>query len=372
VLKTPRGPRERPWDNAPRPAFRPATTENEDLLQFKNLIVYRIGEGWAPDLEALEASLAATPFTECAASQPLSAGWTWPRGAAHGRYAEPVGGQWLMKLLVEQKVLPASVVKRRTVAMAAEIEKATGRKPGKRQLKELKDEATTTLLPQAFTKQAATGVWLDPQARLLMVDAGSAARADEVVTRLLRAQEGLLLAPLQTAQSAGAAMSDWLVSGDPPAPFSIDRECELKSADGMKSVVRYARHALDIDEVREHIAAGKQPTRLALTWDGRVSFTLTEAMQIRKLAFLDGVFEGAGASPAAASQDEAFDADAAIATGELARLLPALIEALGGELAFGAAVPMPQAATGAATGAASRGTAVADAAAVADDGSAPW
>jgi len=34
------------------------------------------------------------------------------------------------------------------------------------------------------------------------------------------------------------------------------------------------------------------PTRLALTWDSRLSFVLTEGMQLKKLSFLDVVFEG--------------------------------------------------------------------------------
>ena len=38
------------------------------------------------------------------------------------------------------------------------------------------------LLPMAFTKQASVNVWIDPMARLLVVDAGSQAKADEVVT----------------------------------------------------------------------------------------------------------------------------------------------------------------------------------------------
>ena len=56
------------------------------------------------------------------------------------------------------------------------------------------------------------------------------------------------------------------------------------------------------------------------------AFVLTDQMQIKKLAFLDGVFEGRQAK-----KDEAFDADAAIATGELAPLLGDLIDALCGE-----------------------------------------
>jgi recombination associated protein RdgC len=172
-------------------------------------------------------------------------------------------------------------------------------------------------------------VWIDAKQRLLMVDASSPARAGEVVTQLIKSLDGLTLTPLQTTESASVAMSDWLLTGEPPAAFSVDRECELKSEDEMKSVVRYARHPLDIDEVRQHISTGKRPTRLALTWQGRVSFVLTEAGQIKKIDFLDVVFEGRVRTDKA---DDAFDADAAIATGELVQLIPDLIEALGGEL----------------------------------------
>ena len=92
--------------------------------------------------------------------------------------------------------------------------------------------------------------------------------------------------------------------------------------------MRYSRHPLDNDEVKKHVMEGKLPTRLALTWDDRVSFVLTESLQLKKLAFLEVVFEGASAG-----KDDGFDADAAIATGELLKLLPDLLDALGGELA---------------------------------------
>ena len=295
---------------------------------FKNLIVYRIGPGWPANSAELEAGLEKMVFVECGATQPVSAGWAPPRGVAHAPLLESVGGQWLMKLVVEQRVVPSAVVKRRLDERAAQIEQATGRKPGKKQQKELKEEILLDLLPQAFTKQASIRVWLNPKDRLLLIDASSPAKADDVVTHLVKAVDGLALTPFHTTQSPAAAMSEWLTTGEPPAGFSVDRECELKSPDETKSAVRYARHALDIEEVRQHIAGGKVPTQLALTWHGRVSVLLTEAMHIKKIAFLEGVFEGGAGKP---KKDEAFDADAAIATGELGKLIPDLIDALGGE-----------------------------------------
>ena len=293
---------------------------------FKNLIVYRIAAGWSVGAAQMLERLEQARFVECGATQPVSAGWTEPRGVSHAPLAEVVAGQVLLKFATESKVLPGAVVKRRVDEMAAHIEKTSGRKPGKKQKKELRDEALLELMPQAFTKRSAINVWLDAQHMLLLVDASSPARADEVVTLLVKSFEGLAITLVQTVESSAVAMTRWLATGEAPQAFTVDRECELKSADEMKSVVRYARHPLDTDEVRRHVAEGKLPTKLALTWQGRVSFMLTDTMQIKRIEFLDVVFEGSRPG-----KDEAFDADAAIATGELRQLIPDLIDALGGE-----------------------------------------
>ena len=292
---------------------------------FKNLIIYRIAPGSVLDLQAAEDALAKAPFMECGATQEKSCGWVPPRGEAHSAMLESISGQWIARLMTETKTVPGSVLAREVKAKAAQIEHDTGRKPGKKETRELKDEAKLDLLPMAFTKQASTWVWIDPAARLLVLDTASQARADEVVSLLVELLPGLSVSLLHTQSSPQACMAHWLKEQEPPVGFTVDRECELKSADEEKAVVRYGRHPLDIEEVRNHINFGKLPTKLALTWDDRVSFLLTEGLQLRKLQFLDTVFEGK------ATDDGGFDTDVAISTGELAKLIPDLIEALGGE-----------------------------------------
>lgn len=292
---------------------------------FKNVIVYRIAPGWQLDLTLLEEALQKLPFTECGATQEQSGGWVAPRGEAHGLLAESVGNQWVLRFMTEAKMLPASVLARKVKEKTARIEQETGRKPGKKETRDLKDEARLDLLPMAFTKQGSTWVWLDPQARLLVLDCSAQGRADQITTALVEALPGLQLALLDTQTSPQAAMAQWLLTQEAPAGFSVERECELKASDESKAVVRYARHPLDIEEVQAHIQSGKLPTKLALGWDDRVSFILTEGLQLKKITFQDTVFEGQ-------SQDDGgFDADVAIATGELVQLIPDLIAALGGE-----------------------------------------
>ena len=296
-------------------------------------MVYRMVSAWTRTQAQLEQALQGGRFAPCGASQEKSVGWVEPRGQAHGALVEVVGGQWLLKLMVEVKAVPAAVVKRKVQERLQQIEAATGRKPGKKEARDLREEARLALLPMAFSKQSSLLVWIDPRAQLLVLDAASQAKADELVTALVKAVDGLAVQLVNTQTSAAAAMSGWLSTQEAPAGFSVDRECELKAADESKAVVRYTRHALDTDEVSQHIAMGKLPTRLAMTWNDRVSFVLTEALQIKKLAFLDVVFEGAAAA-AGDGRDDGFDADAAISTGELQQMIPELLEALGGEMAL--------------------------------------
>ena len=291
----------------------------------KNAIIYRIASTWQMDLAQVEIALAKGAFVECGATQKKSEGWVPPRGEEHGLLVESIGGQWILRFMTEAKVLPGSVIARKVKEKVAHIEQETGRKPGKKESRELREEAEIDLLPMAFTKQVSTWVWIDPHAHLLVLDTGSQGKADEVVTMLVDALPGFTVALLDTQTSPQAAMALWLKEQEPPVGFSIDRECELKSVDETKAVVRYGRHPLDIDEVREHIEQGKLPTKLAITWDERVSFVLTEQLQIKKIALLTSVFDGQR------QDDTGFDTDVAITTGELQKLIRDLVFALGGE-----------------------------------------
>jgi recombination associated protein RdgC len=298
----------------------------------KNALLYRIGSWEPPSSAEIENRLLAGRFVECGASQAESAGWVEPRGENHGALMEGVGGQLILKLCVERKAVPTQVIKNQLEVQLDKIEADTGRRPKGKKAKELKEDIVQGLLPRAFPKRSTTLVWIDPRANLVVVGAGSTKAADRIVSLLVDLLGGgITLTLLQTEMSPATAMSEWLKSREAPAGFSIDRECELKQPDSEKSTVRYARHTLDIEEVGEHIAQGKLPTSLALTWSGRVSFVLTEALALKKIKLLEVALEGATST--AKGDDNGFDADVAITTGELSQLIPQLIDALGGELA---------------------------------------
>jgi len=296
---------------------------------FKNALIFRILQWEQPSLPELEERLAGVRFAECGATQPESAGWIEPRGERHGALAESVGGQLMLRLATETKAVPGAVVKRRLEEQLDKIEAETGRRPKGKVVKELKEAIQHELLPRAFPKRASTWVWIDPAAQRIVVDAASLKKADQATTLLVDLLGGRLqLALLQTERSPASAMAEWLSSREAPAGFTLDRDCELRQPDSEKATVRYARHTLDIDEVGEHIRQGKLPTQLAMTWNDRVSFVLTETLALKKLKLLDVVLE----SHERSRDDAGFDTDVALLTGELGQLIPDLVQALGGEL----------------------------------------
>jgi recombination associated protein RdgC len=311
---------------------------------FKTASFFRIGQDFIlPPLDAFEEALQAARFVPCGATQPESHGWVAPRGNKSVALLESIGGQIILNLCTEKRALPASAVKAAVDERIEKFKKETGQeRVGAKIKKEFKEEVVLDLLPRAFTKRSSTLLWLDAANKLLVVGTGSLTGADKVVTCLLEAlsavpgsRPAVAFKPVQTNMSAAASMSQWLASREAPLNFTVDRDCELKTPDEHKSTVRYSRHTLEIDEVPQHIAAGKVPTQLALTWNDRLSFVLTESAQIKKIQLLDVVLDGVQKG---GKDDDGFDTDAAIITGELSALFPDLLGALGGEIGSDAEV----------------------------------
>ena len=217
---------------------------------FKTASYFRIAADFAmPALDDFEQALQAARFLPCGPTQPESSGWSAPRGAKSLALLESVGGQLIFQLCTEKRPLPSSAVKEALQARIEQYKEETGQERASAKIKKaIKEEVILDLLPRAFTKRSNTLVWLDPVRRFLVVDTGSLSGADKVVTFLVEAlsevpgsRPGLGVKPVMTQMSAAAAMSHWLSSQEAPVGFTIDRDCELKTPDDLKSTVRYAQ-----------------------------------------------------------------------------------------------------------------------------------
>jgi recombination associated protein RdgC len=295
-------------------------------MWFKNLQIYRLPAPWAFTPEQLEAALAPQSFVPATSNELLRQGWDSPRG--NGMLVHTVNKQMLIQLGTEKKLLPGSVINQVAKAKAAELEEAQGFAPGKKAMKELKERVADELLPRAFSIRSNVFTWIDPVNGWLVVDAASPAKADEVIKLLLKAVDRMPLESLRVQRSPVAVMTAWLETDEAPVGFTVDQDTELRATGDSKAAVRYVKHALEADDIRRHIAAGKQCTRLAMTWNDKISFVLTESLAIKGIKPLDVITEK---DTSTRNDEERFDNDMMLMTGELAQMMADIVEALGGE-----------------------------------------
>lgn len=305
----------------------PTTERDKFIMWFKNLRVFRLAPNWSCTVELLETALEKQSFRPGNSQEMQSLGWVPP--IENGGLVHALNGQYLLSLRADKKLLPTTVINQFAKARAQDIEEQQGFKPGRKQMKEIKELITEELLPKAFSVHRDTRVWIDTKNHWLVIDAAAAAKSDEVLGMLAKAIEPFPVAPLYVEQSPAAAMTNWLVSDEAPSGFSIDQDTELRSTSESRAAVRYVRQSIAIDDVRKHVQDGKQCTRLALTWADRVSFVLTEGLEIKRVSPLDVLKENQDMS--AHNDAERFDSDFTLMTGELAKLMTDLVEALGGE-----------------------------------------
>ena len=318
-------------------------------MWFRNLIVLRLPAGWDLDADALADALRPHAFTAPGSVEEARAGWVPPL-EGDPALVRATGRQLLVALREEKKLLPARVVAQFARQRAEQLEATEGFRPGRKRMKEIREQVRDELLPRAFSLSSDTRAWIDPVAGRLAIDAASQVRADELVGLLSRALDGLPARPLKTVRSPAAAMTAWLAEDDAPAGFSIDQDAVLTARDG-KASVRYANQSPEAEDVVRHTKAGKQCTQLALTWAGRVSVVLTDTLAIRRVRPLDVVQEGRAGSAGGDDAEARFDSDFTLMAGELSALVDGVVDALGGPLpdarldgAAAAASPLPMAA----------------------------
>jgi recombination associated protein RdgC len=297
---------------------------------FPQLTIYRLADSFAlPSAADIEAALDPKRYVPIGLSQEKSYGFFPPRGNETDALVEVIGGHYIMRLNIETKSVPSRTIKDEVAKRCDELEKLNGRKPGKKERRDISDDVLLALLPAAFPKLTAVTIWIDPEHRTLALNTASQGKCDTTVGNLMDAIPGLALELIQTTTSPRAAMTQWLLTTDVdewPTNLTVERECVLKSTGEDGATVKFNKHHLANDEVRKHVNEGKLPTQLALSWDGRVAFVLTEDLTLKKLQFLDGVMDESGTD----KSEDRFDADVALSTGLLAPLIGDLIEALGG------------------------------------------
>lgn len=301
-------------------------------MWFKNLQIYRFTRPFELNAETLEPLLKGLLFVPCGSQEISKFGFVSPFGRESDLLVHEAQGQLLLCAKREDKLLPGPVVKEALQERIDQLEADQGRALKKKEKEALKEEVLMQLLPRAFTRTSQTHLWINAQDNYLVVDAGSAKKADDVLSLLRKAIGSLPVVPLSLADPAEITMTEWLNAGAAPGSFVLEEEAELRSALEHGGIIRCKQQDLTSDEIKAHLLADKLVTKLALNWAETVSFVLGDDLGIKRLKFSEELREQ---NDDVVSEDKAarLDADFSLMTGELGRFIPELITALGGEKA---------------------------------------
>jgi recombination associated protein RdgC len=297
-------------------------------MLFKNLSIYRLPPDFNDAPAELEARLADRCLFPCAPFEMKSRGWV--NASPAQRLLHSIESHRLVSLGTEEKLLPTSIIRQVASERAVIAAEKQGFPVGRKQLRDLRIQVGEELKARALCRRRETRAWIDAANGWFVVDAASAPRCEDVIETLRASLGSFAVVPLATERSPAAVMSAWLTHGQAPAPFSIDDNLELRAADKSPAVIRYGHCAAEEKELRTRLASGMQPTRLGLTWHGRVSFVLTDKLAIKQLEFVE---VESSEDDVADDVDpvERFDAELLLMGGELNQLLADLVQVLGGE-----------------------------------------
>ena len=299
-------------------------------MWFSNLQLYRLTKPFPHTPEELAEQLTDHAFRPCGSLDLSTYGWVSPMGQYGTDLAHAANGHIMICARKEEKILPATVVREIVSEKVTEIQEAQSRPVRRKERDEIKDEVIHELLPKAFTRSKLTFAYISPKDNLIVVNATSATKAEELLSHLRGSLGSLGAVPISLRQAPSSIMTHWLVEKDIPVGFELEDECELREKGEDGSIIRCKRQDLSSDEIQVHLDAGKLATKLAINWQDQLSCVINDDLSIKRLRFGEELLEK---SKEVDMEDvaAAFDNDFTIMTLELSRFIPRLIEVFGGE-----------------------------------------
>lgn len=258
---------------------------------FKSATFFQLKE--RVDFAALISALRNFPLTECGASDAFSFG-TLPLIRNSEAFALHSNDCLLVRFGKEEKSLPASVVREELEKKVSEIELMEGRKVGRKEKSDIKDELIFTLRPKAFSKRSDAWMHIDNTAGLLVIYSTNAGMIEQSFKHLQTMLGSFPMLPLQAQINPSMLMTEWMQRNSLPVSLETGDRCDIQERDtSTKAKIAFTNLEPLSEDVTRHLEQGMYVKSLALRWSDKVSFKLDDELTISKVKWDDAIKEAA-------------------------------------------------------------------------------
>ncbi len=280
-------------------------------MWFKQVQLYQLTDKIAYSPEKIAENMLAMAFTPCLASFPMSVGWVSPIDDEDAPLVHAANGCIMLCMQVEEKILPATVIRQALMEKIKKIEKRDDKKVKQKEKLSLKDEVIMDLLPRAFSKLTRVYAYIDTQNARLVLGTLNPVKTDQFITLFKRSfTEGFRAYELKKLSSV---MTTWVKNKTSPKIFSIEESCLLQDPNHKNRTVRVQNQDLFATGVQAFLKDGSEVKQMALAWHDRVNFVLADEFSLRNIQFQDTIVAAATEIEAETKQQQ-YDADFFIMT----------------------------------------------------------
>ena len=256
-------------------------------MWFRNIQAFQFSEPFVMSQEVLNRQLQEFGFRPVSSVEVMSKGWVAPSKEDSAPLVHAANGFLMMCLKIEEKIIPASVVRQGVEEKVKALEAREGRPLYKKEKQLLKEEVYQVLLGRAFSRSTHIYGYIDTLEGWLFIDAGSSKKAELFTTELRRAL-GSLKIVLPEVMDVSTVLTDWVVKKRLPAEFAISDSCVLQD-EKTSGLIRCQRQNILSADIQSLFEEGREVVQLGLGFCDLLSFVLKRDFSIRNLKFLSEI-----------------------------------------------------------------------------------
>lgn len=253
-----------------------------NIMFFKKLIVYTLGGN--SNLEELDQNiLKNVEFTPCGPLDTIKTGFVSPLDG--DSLILRIGNHSLLRVKTESKVIPDSVVKKKTAEKIKLFEDRNARKAHKTERQTLKNEVLIELTQIAFTKDQITNVWINHADNFIAIETNSFNRAETILSLLRKELGALSLSPLSVNNSVQTIFKNWLCNESAPAEFIIHNDAVLEDPLEGNGKIKLIDENLTSDEVKSYLNSAHTVKSLSFSYRHRTIFNVNDELVFSKIIY---------------------------------------------------------------------------------------